>query len=268
MKLIKECLGEFIGTYLLVLIGCGTVALDVVYGTFGSLAIIALLWGIGVALAIYSTRGYSSSHLNPAVSIAMVISRDLPIKKLLPFIAFQFLGAYLAGSTLLLLFDDALLSFESNQGILRGEIGSHQSAVMFGEFFQNQSISNAFPHLGAFLAEALGTFLLLAAIYTVVKSKKLHRHAQPLFIGAALSVIIYFIAPYTQAGLNPARDFGPRLVAFFGGWGNFAFPTIPYSFFTVYILAPIVGAGIAAFCTVLLSNGYLSKSIETKNGNS
>lgn len=266
MRFAKECFGEFLGTFILVFIGCGTVALDVVYGTFNSLAIVALLWGVGVALAIFLTRSYSSSHLNPAVSIAMVITLDLPLRKLFPYIAFQFIGAYFAGSLLLFIFNDALLAFESKQGLFRGELGSHQSAVMFGEYFQNQTFSNKISHFEAYLAEAFGTFLLLAAIYLIAKNKRLHRHTQPLFIGAALSLIIYFIAPYTQAGLNPARDFGPRLVAYFGGWGTFAFPPIPFSFFTVYILAPITGAGVAAVSTLLLQNYSLIKLVKSKNG--
>ena len=55
------------------------------------------------------------------------------------------------------------------------------------------------------------------------------------------------MAPFTQAGLNPARDFGPRMVAYLAGWGNAAFPKIDYSFFTVYILSPLMAGILAAF---------------------
>ena len=68
----------------------------------------------------------------------------------------------------------------------------------------------------------------------------------PVFIGAAVAGIISIIAPLTQAGLNPARDFGPRLVAYLSGWGTIAIPGPKGGFLTVYILAPVLGSIIAA----------------------
>ena len=67
-----------------------------------------------------------------------------------------------------------------------------------------------------------------------------------MFIGLTVSSIIFFIAPLTQAGLNPARDAGPRLVAYLMGWGNAALPDTVGGWFWVYILAPVVGGCLAA----------------------
>jgi glycerol uptake facilitator protein len=64
----------------------------------------------------------------------------------------------------------------------------------------------------------------------------------PLFIGLTVSIIISIVAPLTQAGLNPARDFGPRLVSYLFGWGDIAIPGPRGGFFTVYILSPVLGA--------------------------
>jgi glycerol uptake facilitator protein len=69
---------------------------------------------------------------------------------------------------------------------------------------------------------------------------------QPLFIGLTVSSIIFFVSPLTQACLNPARDFGPRLVAYLAGWGSAALPDAVGGWFWVYILAPILGAIVAA----------------------
>ena len=70
----------------------------------------------------------------------------------------------------------------------------------------------------------------------------------PVFIGLSVSSIICLIAPLTQAGLNPARDFGPRLVSWLAGWGEAAFPDACCGgFFFVYILAPILGGAVAAY---------------------
>ena len=66
----------------------------------------------------------------------------------------------------------------------------------------------------------------------------------PLLIGMTVGGLICLLAPISQGGFNPARDFGPRLFAYFAGWGDAAFPAPPYSFLTVYILGPILG-GIA-----------------------
>ena len=82
----------------------------------------------------------------------------------------------------------------------------------------------------------------------------------PMFIGLTVSSIICLIAPLTQAGLNPARDFGPRLVAWASGWGNAAFPDYSGGFFYVYILAPIVGGIIAALFFVRILEPAMKRS--------
>ena len=86
----------------------------------------------------------------------------------------------------------------------------------------------------------------LAVTLSVFLTRRPSSDMQPLFIGLTVSSIILFVAPITQCGLNPARDFGPRLVAYFAGWGDAALPDSVGGWFWVYILAPIVGASIAA----------------------
>jgi hypothetical protein len=75
MKYQKESIGEALGTFILVLFGCGAVAVSVLFDSYSGLLQIAMVWGIGAALAIYLTRHLSCVHLNPAVSIAMVVSK-------------------------------------------------------------------------------------------------------------------------------------------------------------------------------------------------
>ena len=107
----KELLGEFIGTFIIVFIGCGTVALEVLFGTFGHIIPIALMWGIGVALAIYASWKICPAHLNPAVTLAMVLNKDLPLKKLPGYWAAQFLGAFAAAYGLFLIFGNTINRF-------------------------------------------------------------------------------------------------------------------------------------------------------------
>jgi glycerol uptake facilitator protein len=82
----------------------------------------------------------------------------------------------------------------------------------------------------------------------------------PLFIGLTVSIIISIVAPLTQAGLNPARDFGPRLVAFLFGWGDIAIPGPRSGFFTVYILSPVVGAVFGSGVYQMLVRRYLPQA--------
>jgi glycerol uptake facilitator protein len=82
----------------------------------------------------------------------------------------------------------------------------------------------------------------------------------PIFIGLTVSSIICLIAPLTQAGLNPARDFGPRMIAWASGWGSAAFPDNIGGFFYVYILAPIMGGILASLFFVYLLEPAMKKS--------
>ena len=95
--------------------------------------------------------------------------------------------------------------------------------------------------------EGLGTFILVFVILKVTEKAKQIDNLTPFIIGLTVTIIICLVAPYTQAGLNPARDFAPRIVAYFAGWGSAAFPIVPFSFFTVYILSPMIGGILAAY---------------------
>lgn len=247
---LREYFGEFLGTFCLVLIGCGSVGLAIL-GVLTSLPQVAAVWGIGVAFAIYLSRAFCPAHLNPAVTLAMVLSKETSWQKLLLYWASQFMGAVFAAIVLFLLFDDALANFELTNGIDRGLFKSRHTALMFGEYFPNPSNSNFIQvsHLLACLMEFLGTFSLVFGIFIIVNTP-IHQHMIPLFIGLLVTLLILIVAPYTQAGLNPARDFGPRLVAYFAGWGGAAFPLNKFSALTVYVFSPLFGGA----CASLLFN--------------
>ena len=132
-------------------------------------------------------------------------------------------------------------------GILRGTPESIDTARMFGEFYPNPgdaAVSSVSLPL-AIGAEAIGTFLLVLMIFALTEKSNEGRPSSssaPLFIGLTVSSCICLVAPLTQAGLNPARDFGPRMVAWAFGWGKAAFPDAVGGFFWVYIIGPVVGA--------------------------
>lgn len=249
MKLSKEFIGESLGTFLLVLFGCGSVAVSVLFGAYQGLMQIALAWGLGVALAIYLTRHLSCAHLNPAVTIAMIVAKRMSARKLPLYLLAQFIGAFLAGLVLYMLFAPSITTYESVHHIIRGTAESVQTAKMFGEYYSIPGSPAIVSMPLAIGAEAFGTFLLLLMIFALTEGCNLGRPDDglaPLFIGLTITSIICLIAPLTQAGLNPARDLGPRMIAWIAGWGSASFPDQSGGFFFVYILGPIVGGVLAA----------------------
>ena len=249
MRHSKEFIGEALGTFLLVLFGCGSVAVSVLFNAYQGILQLALVWGIGVTLAIYLTRHLSCAHLNPAVTLAMVISKRMSVKKLPVYLIAQFTGAFLAGIAIYLLFSPSIIAFETTHNIIRGTAESVQTAKMFGEYYAAPGGTAVVSLPLAIGAEAFGTFLLLLMIFALTEGCNVgrpHDAMAPLFIGLTVSSIICLIAPLTQAGLNPARDFGPRMVAWATGWGDAAFPDQHGGFFLVYILGPMLGAVLAS----------------------
>ena len=255
---LKAFAGEMLGTFVLTLFGCGAVAVTVLFNAHQGLMQVALAWGMGVTLAIYLTRHLSCAHLNPAVSIAMAVSGRMKAGKLPIYLAAQFVGAILAGVAIYALFNPSIVAFEAAHQIIRGTPESIKTAMMFGEFYPNPSSVNAVVSMPLAMAvEAFGTFLLVLFIFAMTEDCNVGRpsdHLTPVFIGLTVTSLICLTAPLTQTGLNPARDFGPRLVAWLMGWGNNAFPDQVGGFLHVYIFSPVVGGSAAAlFFTRILA---------------
>src|SRR5262249_42866969 len=145
--------------------------------------------------------------------------------------------------------------------VTRGQTGSEVTAMCYGEYFPNpgliattplyvegnhERLAELVPHGSAFAIEVLGTALLALVVFATTDEGNLPRpisQLAPVFIGLTVAILISVIAPLTQACFNPARDFGPRLFTSLAGWGQVALPGPNGSgFFTVYILAPTLGA--------------------------
>jgi glycerol uptake facilitator protein len=262
---VPDFIGEFIGTCLLVFFGCGSVIVSVLYSTFSGLFEVAAIWGIGVTLAIYATRHLSCAHLNPAVSVAMVLAKRMQINKLVPYLTGQFLGAFVAAAVLFLLFSSSIAHFENNKHINRGAPESTKTAMLFGEFYPNpgNGESSVVSFAQAASAECVGTFLLVFLIFSLTEGCNIGRPDNsfaPLFIGLTVTIIICIIAPLTQAGLNPARDLSPRLFSYLAGWGRASFPDNNFGLL-VYGFSPVFGASLAAlFFTKVVEPIFLAKN--------
>ena len=149
MRYSKEFIGEMLGTFMMVLFGCGSVAVTVLFNAHQGLMQIALAWGIGVTLAIYLTRHLSCAHLNPAVTLAMWIGKRMAVRKIPTYLTAQFSGAILAGFVIYLLFGPSISAFESTHNIVRGSAQSIQTAKMFGEYYAAPGQSgNRFDAIG------------------------------------------------------------------------------------------------------------------------
>lgn len=239
--------GELIGTFVLVLIGCGSVAVTVLYNWL-NLYQIAATWAIAVALGIFISRKYCQSHLNPAVTIGLALAKRFESKYILQAITGQFIGAFCAAITVYLIFGADISSYENENMIIRGYEASKQTAMIFGEYYPNPG-NNALSSLStanAFLFEGLGTFALMTGIFILIVIEKIPKNLLPILIGVLVGVIIIFAAPYTQAGLNPARDLAPRIFSYFAGWKDAVFSLNNMGWLTVYVIAPISGSVFSA----------------------
>jgi glycerol uptake facilitator protein len=244
--------GEFLGTFILVFFGTAVVTVEVLFKAPAGLGQVAVVWGLGVTLAIYATRHLSCAHLNPAVSLGMVLAGRMQLRLLLPYWISQLLGGVAAGACILLLFHTSIAGFEAAHGIIRGTPESVKTAMLFGEYFPNPGFATPWFVLSlgtAMLVEGFGTFMLVTMIFLLTEGCNVGRPSDllaPVFIGCTVAILIAVTAPLTQAGINPARDFGPRIIAYLAGWGQVAIPGPQGGFFWVYILAPLLGGAAAA----------------------
>jgi glycerol uptake facilitator protein len=251
-RLVPAMAGEFAGTFVLVFFGVGAVNAAVATGAQSGLWQVAVVWAVAVSLGIYASAALSGAHINPAITLTVAVYDRFPLTRVVPYWVAQVAGAVCASLVLYAMFAEAIVEFERQHGLLRGGPGSELSAMVFGEYFPNPAIfgtdEQAWRIVGprsAFVAEMVGTAMLAFLVGTVTSARNPARPPSAgaaVMIGVGVAAIISVVAPLTQAGLNPARDFGPRLVAFFLGWDQIAIPGPRGGWFSVYILAPMVGA--------------------------
>jgi glycerol uptake facilitator protein len=261
--LFRILLAEALGTFILILLGCGAVHAAVLTGAQSGLWQVAIVWGLGVTLAIYVCGGVSGAHINPAMTIAFAAWGRFPWSRVVPYITAQLTGAVVAAAALFAVYAPTIEAKERELEVVRGNPGSIATAMCYGEYFPNPggtplgedghwSDSNwaAFrtrvPLSNALLTEILATAVLALVVFAVSDSRNTSAppsYLAPVFIGLTVAALISIAAPLTQACFNPARDFGPRLFAYAAGWGEAAIPgPNGHGWFTVYIAAPIVGA--------------------------
>ena len=250
-----QCIAEFLGTGLLIFFGVGCVAaLKVAGASFGQWEI-SIIWGLGVALAIYLTAGVSGAHLNPAVTLALWMFANFDKRKVIPFIISQFAGAFCAAALVYGLYYNLFLDFEHTHHMVRGSMSSLELAGIFSTY-PNAHLN----FLQAFAVEMVITAVLMALIMALTDDGNgiPRGPLAPLLIGLLIAVIGASMGPLTGFAMNPARDLGPKTFAWLAGWGDIAFTGgLPVPYFLVPLFAPIVGATVGAFSYKKLISPYL-----------
>lgn len=218
----KKYLAEFFGTCVLVLFGCGTAVVCGGYtggaetGYLG-VAAIALAFGLAIVAAAYAIGHVSGCHVNPAVSLAMLLLGKLSAKDFLGYVAAQVLGA-LAGS-----------------GLLSLIVGNAEKLSGFGANGYGALSAVGLNLTGALVVEVVLTFVFVMTILGVTSSEKTAPLAG-LVIGLTLTFVHIIGIPLTGTSVNPARSLAPAIFA-----GGEALSQV-----WVFILAPLFGAALAA----------------------
>ena len=219
----KKYLAECIGTMTLVVLGCGTAMLvgcDAVNG--GGYILTALAFGLTIVAMAYSIGNVSGCHINPAVSLAMVIRGDLSVKDFIGYVIAQCAGALIGAGLLSLIFKLGGVSD------MTGGLGSNGLAGVGG---------NA---LAGLLVEIVLTYIFVTAILGVTSKKANHGSFAGLVIGLTLVVVHILGIGLTGTSVNPARSFGPALVAALSGNSE------PLAALWVFIVGPMIGSTLAA----------------------
>jgi glycerol uptake facilitator protein len=261
-NLFQKSIAEVVGTFILILFGCGAVHSAVLTGSQAGLWQVAIVWGMGVTLAVFVVGGISGAHINPAVSIALAVWGKFPWREVPAYIGSQLAGAFLAAAALFAIYAPNLADREAELNVHRGGPGGFLTAMCYGEFYPNPGPLATAPrpfesadwdryrtkvtHSIAFGAEVLCTAVLALVVFATTDPRNEGgppARLAPFFIGMTVALLISIIGPLTQCCLNPARDFGPRLFTFMAGWGSQAIPgPNGIGVLTVYIVAPILGA--------------------------
>jgi aquaporin Z len=222
MSLGKRSIAEFIGTFWLVLGGCGSAVIAAGFPGLGiGLLGVALAFGLTVLTMAFAIGHISGCHLNPAVTLGLVVGKRFPAKEILPYVIAQVAGAILAAAVLFII-ASGKPGFEVAAGFAANGFGAHSP----GEY----SLA------ACLLAEVVLTFMFLMIILGAT-DKRAPQGFAPIAIGLGLTLIHLVGIPITNTSVNPARSTGPAL--FVGGWA--------VQQLWLFWLAPLVGAVIAGW---------------------
>lgn len=226
----RRAFAEVFGTFWLVFGGCGSAVLAAAFPNVGiGLLGVSFAFGLTVLTMAYAIGHISGCHLNPAVSVGLVVARRFPARDLLPYIGAQLVGAIAAGGVLYVIASGAP-GFSTDGGFAANGYGEHSPG--------------GYSLVAALVAEVVLTFFFLLIILGATDSRAAAGFA-PIPIGLALTLIHLIGIPVTNLSVNPARSTGPAV--FVGGWA--------IEQLWLFWLAPILGAALAGLTYPALFEG-------------
>jgi glycerol uptake facilitator protein len=249
-----ELAAEFLGTFVLIMFGTGSVAMAVsalnqsgrgteIFQASGDWLLICWGWGLAVTLGVYVAGGVTGAHLNPAVTFANALRRDFPWSKVLPYSLAQVVGAFAGAAVVYLNYHGAIHAYESAQHIVRD---SPDGAATFG-IFGTTPAPYFHSWFGPFLDEVIGTALLICVLFALTdeRNQPPKSNLAPFVVGLVVVAIGISFGANSGYAINPARDLGPRLLAGIAGWGSNAVPG-DYGDISFYLWIPLVGPLVGA----------------------
>lgn len=230
MPMSKKLAAEFIGTFWLVLGGCGSAVLAAAFPEVGiGLAGVSLAFGLTVLTMAYAIGHISGCHLNPAVTVGLWAGGRHPASEVFPYIAAQVLGA-IGGALVLYMIASGRVGFDVAQGLASNGYGEHSPG--------------GYSLASGFLSEVVMTLMFLLIILGATDRRAPAGFA-PIAIGLGLTLIHLISIPVTNTSVNPARSTGPAV--FVGDWA--------LGQLWLFWVAPILGAMIAGYVYRWLSSG-------------
>jgi glycerol uptake facilitator protein len=244
-----ELASEFLGTFVLIAFGNGVVAVAVAalnqsgrgtggLVTAGDWLLICWGWGFAVAFGVWVAGGVSGAHLNPAVTLAQALRRGFPWRKVPSYCGAQLAGAFAGAALVYFNYRYAIASFEDAKHIVRG---TPDSAATFG-IFGTTPAPYFTDWFGPFMDQVIGTAFLVALIFALTDAynQPVKANLAPLVVGFVVVAIGMSFGANAGYAINPARDLGPRLLAWIEGWKSIAIPG-DYGNVNGYMWVPIVG---------------------------
>jgi glycerol uptake facilitator protein len=253
-QLLGELISEALAIFIIIAFGDSVACMYVLYDPSPYLNAywgVCISWGLAVTIAIYVTGSVSGTHANPAVTLALALFRGFPVKKILPYWGAQVLGAFLGAVIVYALFQPVIDHFNTTHNLTRAAGGAA------GVFFTHPGL--AITPLHALSDEIILTAFLLLGIFAITEQ---YNEMAPgansgaLMIGFLVATIGASMGYLDAWAINPARDLGPRIFAYFAGWGMSAFPS-PGNYWWIPIVGPLVGGVIGAGAYQYLVHPFL-----------
>ncbi|XP_066457627.1 aquaporin-3-like [Eleutherodactylus coqui] len=257
-RYLRVAMAESVGTLILVLCGCGSVAQMELSGfAKAQFLSVNIAFGFAVTAGSYVSAGVSGAHLNPAVSLAMFILRKITWRLLLVYCLAQFIGALFGAGFVYLVYFDALYVYGGGNWTV---YGPQATAGIFASYPSE--------HLGAIngiVDQIIATATLMICILAIIDrdNNSVPRGLQPIVVGIVVLLVGLSMGFNCGYPINPARDLAPRIFTAVAGWGSEVFRAGDY-WWWIPVVCPMFGGAVGVFIYVMLIALHLPEGGEER----